>query len=407
MPASTQQILDILAEHEIEPLGSDPREIEITGEIGENEEVFEISVEDILGEMPEPNPDFGELSEDFDPLEALDDYLREMRGGDETGALRSPLDRSKRSYPVANPPEPFCAWYCPVHYFGADWGIYIREDCTIRQAYEIARHLRFGGRARGSRWKLAEDLIRASFYAFYLHEQFHHKVESFAFRLLVSTRRDCYRPYQSSVYVTNFRTMNCIEESLANADSVRRLNEPRYKDRLSPAVRQALKRYLQHSIPKQPYSYGLGLKFVPEQQHEAGIRELQSQVLTATCPAKFPSHQWLVAKHMIRSAMDIDRRIYAIVPRGVRPVLPWGHIKPAPTTSSRELVQATRKHYGFEEVDGGKGSHIKMKHPDGRTLIIPGNRKTLRPGTLSNTLETLGGFSLRQLPEVLAGRATG
>ena len=407
MPASTQQILDILAEHEIEPLGSDPREIEITGEIGENEEVFEISVEDILGEMPESNPDFGELFEDFDPLEALDDYLREMRGGDETSALRSPLDRSKRSYPVTNPPEPFCAWYCPVHYFGADWGIYIREDCTIRQAYEIAKHLRLGVRARGSRWKLAEDLIRASFYAFYLHEQFHHKVESFAFRLLVSTRGDCYRPYQSSVYVPNFLTMNCIEESLANADSVRRLNEPRYKDRLSPAVRQALKRYLQHSIPKQPYSYGLGLKFVPEQQHEAGIWELQSQVLTATCPAKFPSHQWLVAKHMIRSAMDIDRRIYAIVPRGVRPVLPWGHIKPAPTTSSRELVQATRKHYGFEEVDGGKGSHIKMKHPDGRTLIIPGNRKTLRPGTLSNTLETLGGFSLRQLPDVLAGRAPG
>lgn len=405
MPASTQQILEILAEHEIEPLGNDPREEEITGEIGENEEVFEVSVEDILGEKVESDPERGDLLQDFDPVEALEDYLREMRGGEEPSAPAGP-GRSNRSYPVANPPEPFCAWYCPVHYFGADWGIYIREDCTIRQAFEIARHLRYGGRWRGSRWKIAEDLIRASFYAFYLHEQFHHKVESFAFRLLVSTRRDCYRPYQSSVYVPKFRTFDCIEESLANADSVRRLNEPRYKDRLSPAVRQALKTYLYHSIPKQPYSYGLGLKFVPDPQHEAGLWELQSQVLTATCPAKFPSHQWLVAKHMIRSAMDIDRRIYAIVPRGFRPVLPWGHIKPAPTTSSRELVQASCKHYGFEEVDGGKGSHIKMKHPDGRTLIIPGNRKSLRPGTLSNTLETLGGFSLRQLPEVLAGRAT-
>ena len=104
----------------------------------------------------------------------------------------------------------------------AGWGIYIREDCTIRQAYEIAKHLRLGVRARGSRWKLAEDLIRASFYAFYLHEQFHHKVESFAFRLLVSTRRDCYRPYQSSVYVPNFRTMNCIEEIRIASNSRRR-----------------------------------------------------------------------------------------------------------------------------------------------------------------------------------------
>lgn len=404
MPASTKEILRVLAEHEIEPLGSDPREIETTDEIGENEDVFEISVDEILGEIIEKDPDFDDLFGDFDPIEALDNYLIEMRGRDETSVMRSLIDRSKRSYPVTNPPEPFCAWYCPVHYFGADWGIYIREDCAIRQAYEIAKGLRLGVRARVSRWKLAQDIIRASFYAFYLHEQFHHKVESFAFRLLVSTRRDCYRPYQSSVYVPKYRTLECIEESLANADTVRRLNESRYRERLSPAVRQALKTYLYRSIPKQPDSYGLGLNFVHDPQHEAGLWELQSQVLTATCPANFPSHQWLVAKHMIRSAMDIDRRIYAIVPRGVRPVLPWGQIKPAPTTSSRELVQASRKFYGFEEVDGGKGSHIKMKHPDGRTLIIPGNRKTLRPGTLSNTLETLGGFSLRQLPEVLAGR---
>lgn len=405
MPASTRQILDILAEHEIEPSGFDPRDAKVTGEISENEDVFEISVEDILGEKPETNLDIEEWSEEFDPFEALDDYRHEMRGGGEPGAPRRGIDQSSRSYPVENPPEPFCAWYWPVHYLGPDWGIYIREDCTIRQAYEIARHLRLGRRARGSRWKLAEDLIRASFYAFYLHEQFHHKVESFAFRLLVSTRADCYRPYQSSVYVPNYRTLHCIEESLANADSVRRLNEPRYTERLSPVVRQALKNYLRHSIPKQPFSYGLGLKFVPEQQHETGIWELQSQVLTATCPAKFPSHQWLIAKHMIRSAMDIDRRIYAIVPRGYRPVLPWGHIKPAPTTGSRELIQASRKHYGFEEVQGGKGSHVKLKHSDGRALIIPGDRKNLRPGTLSNTLETLGGFSLRQLPDVLSGRA--
>lgn len=405
MPASTNQILDILAEHGIEPFGSDPRAEEVTGEIGENEDVFEITVEDILGEKPETNSDFDDEFEEFDPFEALDDYLREMRGGSKISFPGNTNDPPSRSYPEQQPPEPFCAWYCPVHYFGPDWGIYIREDCTIRQAYEIARHLRIGRRARGSRWRLAENLIRASFYAFYLHEQFHHKVESFAFRLLVSTRADCYRPYQSSVYVPNFRTLHCIEESLANADSVRRLNEPRYKERLSTAVREALKNYLRHSIPKQPFSYGLGLDFVPERQHEAGIWELQSQVLTATCPAKFPSHQWLVAKHMIRSAMDIDRRIYAIVPRGYRPVLPWRHIQPAPTTSSRELIQASRKHYGFEEVPGGKGSHVKMKHPDGRTLIIPGDRKNLRPGTLNNTLDTLGGYNLRQLPEVLSGRA--
>ena len=22
-----------------------------------------------------------------------------------------------------------CAWYCPIHYYSYDWGIYIKEDC--------------------------------------------------------------------------------------------------------------------------------------------------------------------------------------------------------------------------------------------------------------------------------------
>ena len=52
----------------------------------------------------------------------------------------------------------------------------------------------------------------------------------------------------------------------------------------------------------------------------------------------------------------------------------------------------------------GKGSHVKMRHPDGRVLIIPRNEKSLKPGTLGNILKTLGDFKLRQLPDVLNGR---
>src|SRR5690606_28580276 len=55
-----------------------------------------------------------------------------------------------------------------------------------------------------------------------------------------------------------------------------------------------MKTYLKHSIPKQLHSYGLGLEFVSPLQHEAGLWELQSQVLTATCPAKFRrTNGWL------------------------------------------------------------------------------------------------------------------
>lgn len=401
MATTTSQILQVLAEYGITPLGSDPRDGEFTSEIDESESVFEIDLNDILGKEDSSDNDDHKLG-DFDPFEALDEYLREMRGRDDYAGrdVSGPFDSQSISGRI---PEPYCAWYCPIHFYGPDWGIYIRETCVIRQAYGIASFTR--GRPKGNKWKFAERVFRASFFAFYLHEQFHHKVESLGLRLLVASGADKYRPYQVNVYAPNYNSLNCIEESLANADSVRRLSEPRYSRRLGPTVLGALGDFLRHTIPLQPYSYGLGLKFVDDQPNEDGLWELQSQVLTGTFPTGFPSHRWSVARQMIRSAMDIDRTIYAILPRGARPILPWGHIKPAPTVSSRDFISASRKYYGFEEVPGGKGSHVKLKHSDGRTLIIPGDRKDLRPGTLRNSLETLGRFELRQLPEVLSGKA--
>ena len=153
----------------------------------------------------------------------------------------------------------------------------------------------------------AEALIRASFYAYYLHEQVHHNVESLGLRFLVSTGSDRYLSYGSKVYSPTFLTSNCLEESLANADSVRRLGEPRYRERMPAQVRAALNSYLRATIRKQPKGYNEGLAFVSHASYEQGIWELQSRVLTSTYPAKFSKFHWAAAQHMIRSAMDIDR----------------------------------------------------------------------------------------------------
>lgn len=50
-----------------------------------------------------------------------------------------------------------------------------------------------------------------------------------------------------------------------------------------------------------------------------------------------------------------------------------------PVISGKELIKAFKK-LGFTS-SSQKGSHIKMKHPDGRTVIIP-NHQQLKPGTL-------------------------
>ena len=127
---------------------------------------------------------------------------------------------------------------------------------------------------------IAWQLLRTAFYAFFLHEQFHHKVESLGLRLLVSTDSDRDRPYKARVYRPTFLNSDCLEESLANAESLRRLDEPRYVQRIDPAIRAGLRQFLRAAIALQPPSYREGLNFVREEDYRAGLYKLQSQILT-------------------------------------------------------------------------------------------------------------------------------
>ena len=58
-----------------------------------------------------------------------------------------------------------------------------------------------------------KSFARSAFYIFFLHEQFHHKVESFGLRLLVATGTDRYRPYKKT-FIEVFGTSGCLERAL-------------------------------------------------------------------------------------------------------------------------------------------------------------------------------------------------
>ncbi|MCR5563154.1 MAG: type II toxin-antitoxin system HicA family toxin [Desulfovibrio sp.] len=49
---------------------------------------------------------------------------------------------------------------------------------------------------------------------------------------------------------------------------------------------------------------------------------------------------------------------------------------------SREVLKKLARE-GFEKVSQ-KGSHIKLRHPDGRMVIVPHPKQDLPPGTLRN-----------------------
>ncbi len=65
--------------------------------------------------------------------------------------------------------------------------------------------------------------------------------------------------------------------------------------------------------------------------------------------------------------------------------------------SGAEVVRALGR-VGFEQVSQ-RGSHVKMRHADGRMAIVPLHRE-LAPGTLRSILRQAG-LSTDQLQELL------
>jgi hypothetical protein len=398
MAVSTSMILDVLAAHGIDPTEQEEVDLPGIGEINEGEAVYATSIANVFGGRDEEPSDVGIIDSDDPRFREWWHEIEQIIEGRNDRMLVRPHAR-----PAEDPPEPHCAWYCPVHFFGHGWGIYIRETCILLHATHIAAAVRWSS-VLTPRPQIARHLLRSAFYFFFLHEQFHHKVESLGFRLLISTGRDRYRPYKRNVYRPTFLTPDCREESLANAESYSRLGEPRYVKRVDPAIREGLQQYLKISFSLQPPGYREGLNYLSEPRYRAGLQELQSQILDGAIAPSMPPGHWAIAPHMITSLADISDEIYVVLPRGARPIFRPSSIDPGATVSTRALESALTRHYGYQAVPGGKGSHVKMKKPGAPTIILSGNRPVLSPGVVKHALEAFGGYPVSRLPDLLDGK---
>lgn len=413
MSKAVDNALAVLRAHGIDPYESDDEAPDLpgVGTIEDGETVYSTSLEEIFREEPTEAPEGvapeWEWWEPDTDDERLREWWREIReiirareGQD--GPLFSRRPRDRDTYEA---PEPLCAWYCPIHYFGHGWGIYIRERCIFHVALDIAAHVDWATvKALGLRpAEIVRQLLRSAFYVFFLHEQFHHKVESLGFRLLVTTGSDRYRPYKTKVYRPNFLKATCLEESLANAESYRRLNEQRYKKRHAPPMLEAVHAYLARSIPRQPPGYAQGMNYLVEAAYRKGLYTLQSQVLDGALTLTTPAAHWSVAPDVITSLMSIDADIYVILPAGARPIFRAGSIDPGATASTAQLTSALTRHYGYSQARGGKGSHVKLVKPNAPNIHLPGNRPVVSPGVVKQVLEVFGGHPLSRLPDLIAG----
>lgn len=402
MNSDIENILDVLAAHGILPLESlvgadEPENLDVElpgiGEILDGEAVYTTSIAEVFG--TEEKTLFG--PDEFDSDEPrIRDWLRDI----ERAIDHPPGDRTRRDSREA--PEPRCAWYCPIHYYGHAWGIYIRESCILSHALDIASFIHWPS-VKISRREIPKQLLRSAFYVFFLHEQFHHKIESLGLRLLIATNSHRYRPYKSNVYRPNYLTSSCLEESLANAESYRRLAEQRYVRKLDTAIRAGIKECLKATIPMQPPGYAEGANYFSDAAYRHGLYEIQSQVLDGIVPPTTAAGHWSVAPNMITALTDITDDIYVVVPRGARPIFRPTSVDPGATVSSRDLQHALVKHYGYRKVPGGKGSHVKLAKEHAPMIIIPGNRPVVSPGVVKQALKAVGGHPISRLPDFLEG----
>ena len=126
--------------------------------------------------------------------------------------------RPSRCYLGAKGPQSRTARGTAHPFFWARLGIYIGESCILDIARDISFYVDWKS-VHASPSSIARQLLRSAFYVLFLHEQFHHKVESLGLRYLIATGTDHYRPYKANVYRPLYLSSGCLEESLANAES--------------------------------------------------------------------------------------------------------------------------------------------------------------------------------------------
>jgi predicted RNA binding protein YcfA (HicA-like mRNA interferase family) len=283
------------------------------------------------------------------------------------------------------------AWYTPIHYFGLGMAIYIHESAVFDVAAAILIRLNPAERQDDAN---ITGACRAAMSVLYLHEAFHHKIESLAIRYEIVERARRYLPYSSNVVIPLLRQRSddVLEEALACAEMYRRFKTERLYRRGVPAqVRNATIEMLLDWFPTLPPSYRRAGHYLNDGPFDHALNTLMSQVQEATTTPMRDLYEWDLTPHMHRGLFDCQRITHILVPVGQKPLLPWiGHAPALPSVSSRKAIQRV-EHEGWKIVAGrGKGSHVWLERDGWPPLNIPANRESLSSGIVKHIADALG-----------------
>lgn len=228
-----------------------------------------------------------------------------------------------------------CAWYEPLHTHPAGWGIYLREACVLDRMIAIAAAIRLPYSISPL---FLKALYRVSAYGLFLHEQFHHKIESLGFRLLVVEGRLRYLDYDRNVYRKLLGTNACLEEALANADAYRRLGESAYRRWFGPSLLDAARLAMSAGWTSAPPGYNQAGLYISESSYRDALATLAAQVHEGIAtPSR--TRAWRSGANMHESMLPITANIWTVVPTGTRPLMPLRKFRSRPNLRLRRLLR--------------------------------------------------------------------
>jgi predicted RNA binding protein YcfA (HicA-like mRNA interferase family) len=314
---------------------------------------------------------------------------------DEIDVLRRPWESGPHA----------CAWYRQIAFNGPSFGIFIRQECMLELARAMAPFVFTPG--TGLSLGHIDLLVRLAFNYLYLHEQFHHKVESLAIRIAVADRRAVYSPYWFRVYAPNRGTDDLMEEALANADALHRFAEPRYATFgvppwMSPV--DGVRDFLRDHFRGAPAGYRMAARYLTAAAFASGQDKLSAMVADAVLPVGKDWRRWEFAPQMLRGLFPITSSIWVVVKPPARVVVPT---TAAPLSVSTREVEDLLPRLRYRKVPGeGKGSHQKWEPISGvgNPVEIPRDRD-IPKGTLNGIAKDIGFVNGHQL--ALACRSRG
>ena len=333
-------------------------------------------------------PDWSQIHPTQDDLQDMPSYRVE------TSQSVYDVVRQRASSGFLEPPKDLIdaqAWYTPLHYFGLGSAIYIREAAVLQLAAVILSRLSPPERENDMN---VLGACRAAMSVLYLHEAFHHKIESMAIRFEIVERTRRYLPYHQDVVIPLIRqgSEDVLEEALACAEMFRRFKtEDVYRRGVPLVVRRATLALLPDWFELLPPSYCQAGRYLADGAFAKGAKALMCQVQEATISPLRNSAEWDLAPHLHRGLFDCKRITHIVVPVGERPLLPWiGNIPALPSVSTRKATRFLEDK-GWRIVSGrGKGSHIRMDRDGGPPLTIPANRESLSPVVLKSIAGAMG-----------------